>query len=465
MKKLASMWRDLCPEQRAEYETFAKNDKDRYFEEMKTYSGPTHVPNKRKRKPPGAPKRAMSAFLAFSQQMRPLVRAENPDMKNTELSSLLAQKWRESSDETKKPFMDREIMERENYHEAMSKWKEEESNSLLLEGHALIDGSLFNDKSRTVSKSNSDPSLASLDTSFADITGLQKTTVKQKATKKMKEPSSNPEGKKRKYSRKNAVIDFDNFDTTYDETKSNSASSGINAYNRYGALDGGNDYYSLTTDVWSSISQEFWDPSLDTEKTTTSRPRPGKTINSHSIEQPYRGPLTGLHSDAQSGNISATSSSQQQHNLHGRSSNTSRASVLEIIRKKAADGGSSTLSYFESGGAPLPDGYLQGVAASHGNGWSFDSSGSTSAKDSQPSLDAYIARSHAASNSSDPAHRRVTDTLRAVHLASLQNRTDSTAAQRICIEKARADSLAAQEQLQQSMAELANAYYFPTIHK
>ena len=52
MKVLASMWRDLTAEKRANYNKIAEVDKNRYFKEMNSYTGPTHIPNKRQKKPP-----------------------------------------------------------------------------------------------------------------------------------------------------------------------------------------------------------------------------------------------------------------------------------------------------------------------------------------------------------------------------------------------------------------------------
>lgn len=124
MKKLATMWKNLSPADREVYEMKAKDDKSRYYQEMKYYTGPMHVPNKRKKKPHGAPKRAMSAFLSFSQQMRPVVRDQYPTLKNTDISTMLAKKWHELSEEEKKPFLDRELIEREKYHKDMATWKE-----------------------------------------------------------------------------------------------------------------------------------------------------------------------------------------------------------------------------------------------------------------------------------------------------------------------------------------------------
>jgi HMG (high mobility group) box len=85
-----------------------------------------HVPNKRIKKPAGAPKRAMSSFLSFSQLMRPEIRAQHPNLKNTDVSSVLAQKWHEASDEEKRPHIQRELKDREKYHRDMARWKEDE---------------------------------------------------------------------------------------------------------------------------------------------------------------------------------------------------------------------------------------------------------------------------------------------------------------------------------------------------
>ena len=139
MKTLAVRWRDLPADEREKYVLMAEADKARYFSEMATYDGPMQVLNKRAKKPEDAPKRAMSAFLSFSQMMRPEVRLKYPHLKNMELSSLLAQMWREASEEVKRPHAERESKEREKYHEEMAKWKEDEAVRLEREKHALAE--------------------------------------------------------------------------------------------------------------------------------------------------------------------------------------------------------------------------------------------------------------------------------------------------------------------------------------
>lgn len=89
----------------------------------------------------------MSAFLSFSQTMRHIVKAQNPNLTNVDLSSVLAQKWRSSSDEAKRPHIERELNDRIKYHENMAKWKEaeeqnrqEKSNSTGNNGFDLSQG-------------------------------------------------------------------------------------------------------------------------------------------------------------------------------------------------------------------------------------------------------------------------------------------------------------------------------------
>jgi hypothetical protein len=87
-----------------------------------------------------APKRAMSAFLYFSQMMRPMIKTEYQELKNTgtsrgllaglhvvdielmrpcramvgetDISKVLAERWRNASKEEKHPYIEREKIDR-----------------------------------------------------------------------------------------------------------------------------------------------------------------------------------------------------------------------------------------------------------------------------------------------------------------------------------------------------------------
>jgi hypothetical protein len=118
--------KELTAEDRAHWDAVAAKDKERYLEEKASYTGPWQVPHKRQRKDPSAPKRPMSAFLYYSQHRRRAVRDEHPEMKNTEVSRYLGELWRNASEEEKKPYIDREIAEREKYKVAMATWRKED---------------------------------------------------------------------------------------------------------------------------------------------------------------------------------------------------------------------------------------------------------------------------------------------------------------------------------------------------
>lgn len=66
----------------------------------------------------------MSAFLLFSQGRRTEVRTQHPGMKNTEVSRVLGELWRGSTEEEKMPFVQQEKSLREKYKVDMEEWKE-----------------------------------------------------------------------------------------------------------------------------------------------------------------------------------------------------------------------------------------------------------------------------------------------------------------------------------------------------
>jgi high mobility group protein B3 len=124
-KRSADMWRSLSAEDRAHWDEVAAKDKQRYMVEKATYTGPWQVPWKRAKKDPSAPKRPMSAFLYYSQDKRRAIKDANPSLKNTEVSRILGDLWRNATDEDKKPHVDRELLEREKYKVSIADWREE----------------------------------------------------------------------------------------------------------------------------------------------------------------------------------------------------------------------------------------------------------------------------------------------------------------------------------------------------
>ncbi|KAI8096984.1 high mobility group box domain-containing protein [Halteromyces radiatus] len=60
--------------------------------------------SKRTKKDPNAPKRGLSAYMFFSQANRNKVKEENPDATFGQLGKILGEKWKNMTDEEKKPY-------------------------------------------------------------------------------------------------------------------------------------------------------------------------------------------------------------------------------------------------------------------------------------------------------------------------------------------------------------------------
>ncbi|THG97109.1 hypothetical protein EW026_g4837 [Hermanssonia centrifuga] len=71
------------------------------------------TPRGKAKKDPKAPKRALSAYMFFSQDWRERVKGENPDAGFGEIGKLLGARWKELDDEEKKPYMEQAARDKE----------------------------------------------------------------------------------------------------------------------------------------------------------------------------------------------------------------------------------------------------------------------------------------------------------------------------------------------------------------
>uniref|UniRef100_A0AAV1V2I6 HMG box domain-containing protein n=1 Tax=Peronospora matthiolae TaxID=2874970 RepID=A0AAV1V2I6_9STRA len=95
--EIGRRWKKITDEERRPYDELAAADKRRYMEEKEDYvPDPSFETTKgtRKKKDPNAPKRALSAYFFFCNDMRQETRDENPSKKITEIATLSAEKWR-----------------------------------------------------------------------------------------------------------------------------------------------------------------------------------------------------------------------------------------------------------------------------------------------------------------------------------------------------------------------------------
>lgn len=126
-KLVSEAWRNLPQSEREVWIKMAEDDKKRYEVERAMYTGPWKVPApKRAKKNPDAPKRPMSAFLAYSKDMRSQAKKENAHLSNTEVSRLLATMWNGEKPEIKEEYKVREAAQRGDYKLAIEKWRVEE---------------------------------------------------------------------------------------------------------------------------------------------------------------------------------------------------------------------------------------------------------------------------------------------------------------------------------------------------
>ncbi len=110
----------------------ARNDMARYKAEKSRYCGPWKVPvGKRPLKDPSAPKRPMSAFLAYSNKRRGAVKRQNPQLSNAELSRALSVMWREAPDDVRQKYIKGEFAKRGVYKTAVAAWRTKDNEEKL----------------------------------------------------------------------------------------------------------------------------------------------------------------------------------------------------------------------------------------------------------------------------------------------------------------------------------------------
>jgi len=80
---------------------------------------PKRKGKKRKKKDPQKPKRAMSSFMFFANELRPKLRLERPNLKITDLGKELGKMWKALPDTDKKRYQEEADKDKSRYKEAM----------------------------------------------------------------------------------------------------------------------------------------------------------------------------------------------------------------------------------------------------------------------------------------------------------------------------------------------------------
>jgi hypothetical protein len=132
MGGLAGWWKDATADEKKPFEKKAEEDKKRYEKEKAAYtpaepsgdeSGsddgdakPKRKRTAKKQKDPNAPKRPKTAYFCYMDSVRAKVRKANPDLKITEISKKIGEKWGLLSADEKAEF-DSEAKELKNKYD------------------------------------------------------------------------------------------------------------------------------------------------------------------------------------------------------------------------------------------------------------------------------------------------------------------------------------------------------------
>ena len=101
-------------------------DKERYQEQMESYVPPDDLedfPKKKKKKDPYAPKRNMSAFFLYSNDIRSTVRTENPEAKFGDIAKIISKQYKALTEKEMAVYTKKAVADKERYVRAMEEYK------------------------------------------------------------------------------------------------------------------------------------------------------------------------------------------------------------------------------------------------------------------------------------------------------------------------------------------------------
>ncbi|GAX14892.1 hypothetical protein FisN_29Lh108 [Fistulifera solaris] len=152
-KMVSTEWREMSQVDRAAWNEKSRIDKERYDHEMQIYNHARKL-SKTKVKDPNAPRRPMSAFLAFSNKRRASLKREHPTATNADLSKMLSKAWKEISPEMKQEYIQEEAELRAKYKTDAVVWRKKKAE----EAKASAPKTVSEEKQDTANPLNLPPS-------------------------------------------------------------------------------------------------------------------------------------------------------------------------------------------------------------------------------------------------------------------------------------------------------------------
>lgn len=115
LKTLGNQWSGLTDKQKEKYNKMAKDDKERYLTEMKSYTPPEGFEGKRGKKVKTGPKKNLTAYIFYCKENRNKIKTQNPDLEPKAITSRLASDWNALEDDGKKKYHDMAAKDKERY--------------------------------------------------------------------------------------------------------------------------------------------------------------------------------------------------------------------------------------------------------------------------------------------------------------------------------------------------------------
>ena len=140
VKLVSSAFKTLNAGEKEKYESMAREDKKRYLGEMDDYSPQKGskqdvAKNKKgakgkekKEKDPNAPKRGTTSFFFFMKDARAALKEENPDLKVTEMTKLLGERFKALSDVEKAKYEKKAKKDKDRYQEEMAAYEKKKKS-------------------------------------------------------------------------------------------------------------------------------------------------------------------------------------------------------------------------------------------------------------------------------------------------------------------------------------------------
>merc|ERR1712091_682635 len=110
-KLLSYEFKQLSARELARWQKAAEKDKVRYLEQ------------KKKKKDPNAPKRAMSAFFHFSDANRDRIKAQHPEAKFGDIAKLLSVQYKQLSNSQRTKYDKQALKDKERYAREIAAYK------------------------------------------------------------------------------------------------------------------------------------------------------------------------------------------------------------------------------------------------------------------------------------------------------------------------------------------------------